>query len=170
MGFVLWLTGLSGAGKSTLAVAVAANLRQRGRTVEVLDGDVLRQNLSERLGFSREDRDAHVLRVASKAAVLARNGVVAIVAMISPYRATRKQARQLCDRFVEVHVATPLEVCLRRDPKGLYARALRGEIPQFTGISDPYEEPLSPELRIDSGDVSVEVAVERILAVIEAAP
>jgi adenylylsulfate kinase len=165
-GIVLWLTGLSGAGKSTLAASLAEVLRGQGHRVEVLDGDVRRKTVSPELGFTRNDRDQHVLQSAEAAELLARNGAIAIVAMISPYRETREQARRMCARFVEVHVATPLDVCIRRDVKGLYARALRNEIPHFTGVSDPYEEPLGPELRLDTSHISVTMAVDRIFAVL----
>jgi len=163
-GMVIWLTGLPSAGKSTLAQAVAPRLRASGKRVEVLDGDVVRQHLSTGLGFSREDRDTNVARIAFVAHLLARNGVAVIVAAISPFREARDHARALIGDFVEVHVAPPLEECIRRDVKGLYARALAGEIPSFTGISDPYEEPLSPELRIDTSVVSVAHGTMRILS------
>ena len=163
-GVVVWLTGLSGAGKSTLAQAVAPLLRAYGRKVEVLDSDVVRAQIATELGFSREDRDRNVARLAFVASLLARNDVAVIVAAISPFRAARRQARDLIGDFVEVHVARSLEDCIKSDVKGLYARALSGEIRGFTGISDPYEEPLSPELRIETGAVSVEGATECIRA------
>ncbi|TDA63810.1 MAG: adenylyl-sulfate kinase [Clostridia bacterium] len=145
-GFTLWFTGLSGAGKSTLAGMVAENLRQQGRRVEVLDGDEVRQNLSQGLGFSRADRDANIQRIGYVAKLLSRNGVVAITAAISPYRDTREHVRAQIPDFVEVYVHCPLEVCAARDVKGLYQKAMAGEIGQFTGVSDPYEEPLAPEV------------------------
>ena len=165
-GCVLWFTGLSGAGKSTLADAVAPRLRAAGKRVEILDGDVVRTNLSQGLGFSREDRDANVARIAFVAHLLARHGVTVITAAISPFRATREAARRTigASRFVEIHVAPPLEECVRRDVKGLYARALAGEIQQFTGVSDPYEEPESPDLRLDTSTLTVEEGVERIVS------
>ena len=149
-GFTLWLTGLSGAGKSTLATAVGHELRRRGVRVEVLDGDEVRQNLSKGLGFTREDRDTNIRRIGYVAKLLARNGVVVITAAISPYRAVRDEVRREIGAFVEVYVKASLDECVRRDTKGLYRRALAGEIPQFTGVSDPYEEPLRPELAIDT--------------------
>jgi adenylylsulfate kinase len=162
-GVVIWFTGLSGAGKSTLAEAIAPKLRAQGRKVEILDGDVVRTNLSKGLGFSREDRDTNIARIAFVAHLLARNGVTVITAAISPFRVTRDSARQLIGDFVEVHVAPPLEACIQRDVKGLYKKAIAGEIAQFTGISDPYEEPLSPELKIDTSVVTVDEGVGRIL-------
>ena len=163
-GVVLWFTGLSGAGKSTLAEAIAPKLRAAGRKVEILDGDVVRTNLSKGLGFSREDRDTNIARIAFVAHLLQRNGVIVITAAISPFRQTRDDARKLIGDFVEIHVAPPLEECIKRDVKGLYKKAMAGEIRHFTGISDPYEEPLSPELRIDTRALSVEEGAERILA------
>lgn len=147
-GFTLWFTGLSGAGKSTLAELVEERLHQMGRRVELLDGDEIRKNLSQGLGFSKADRDANILRIAFVARLLSRNGVVAITAAISPYRAIRDQARAEIPRFVEVFVDCPLEVCEQRDVKGLYKKARSGEIKQFTGISDPYEPPENPEIHL----------------------
>jgi adenylylsulfate kinase len=163
-GVVIWFTGLSGAGKSTLAQALAPRLVAHGRRVEILDGDVVRTHVSKGLGFSREDRDTNVGRIAFVAHLLARNGVAVLVAAISPFREARGEARALIGDFVEVHVAPPLEECIRRDVKGLYTRALAGEVRAFTGISDPYEEPLSPELRIDTSVTSVDQSTTRILA------
>ena len=165
-GVVIWFTGLSGAGKTTLAEAVAPRLRAAGKRVELLDGDVVRTHLSKGLGFSREDRDTNIARIAFVAHLLARNGVAVLVAAISPFRAARHHARQIIGDFVEVHVAPPLDECIRRDVKGLYAKAIAGEIPQFTGVSDPYEEPLSPELRVDTSTVSVDDGTARILEVL----
>jgi adenylyl-sulfate kinase len=162
-GFVLWLTGLSGAGKSTLSELIAADLRTRAVPVELLDGDEVREFLSKGLGFSREDRDTNVLRIGYVAKLLAQHGVVSIVAAISPYRNTRDRVRQMANRFVEVHVDCALEHVEARDVKGLYARARSGEIPQFTGISDPYESPESPEIRVDSGIQSVEESLADIM-------
>ena len=147
-GFCLWFTGLSGAGKSTIAMTVADELRARGRRVEVLDGDEVREHLSKGLGFSKEDRDTNIRRIGFVASLLARNGVVAITAAISPYRAVRDEVRGWIDNFVEVFVDTPLDVCEQRDVKGLYARARSGEVPVFTGVSDPYEPPLDPEVTV----------------------
>jgi adenylyl-sulfate kinase len=166
-GVVLWFTGLSGAGKSTLAGAVGPMLVTLGKKVEILDGDVVREHLSKGLGFSREDRDANVLRIAFVAHLLARNGVVVLVAAISPFRDTRDRARQLIGDFVEIHVAPPLEECIRRDVKGLYKKALAGEIRDFTGITHPYEEPLSPELKLDTSVESVEVAAARVMTTLK---
>jgi adenylylsulfate kinase len=159
-GAVVWLTGLSGAGKSTLARALEAHLRSAGQRVEVLDGDEVRLHLSKGLGFSREDRDTNVLRIAYVANLLARNGVVAITAAISPYRETRAKCRALCGaRFIEVHVSAPIETCEARDVKGLYKRARAGEIAQFTGVSDPYEQPERPELVIPTHELTVGAGV-----------
>jgi len=163
-GVVIWFTGLSGAGKSTLAEHVAPKLRAFGKRVEVLDGDAVRTHLSKGLGFSREDRETNVARIAFVAHLLARNGVVVITAAISPFRETRENARKLIGDFVEVHVAPPLDECIKRDVKGLYKKAIAGEIQQFTGISDPYEEPTAPELRIDTSTITVEEGAGRILS------
>jgi adenylylsulfate kinase len=163
-GVVIWFTGLSGAGKSTLAEQVAPRLRALGKKVEILDGDTVRTHLSKGLGFSREDRDLNIARIAFVAHLLARNGVVVITAAISPFRETRENARKLIGDFVEVHVAPPLEECIKRDVKGLYKKAIAGEIQQFTGISDPYEEPTAPELRIDTSTVTVEEGAGRVVS------
>jgi adenylyl-sulfate kinase len=167
-GFVVWFTGMSGAGKSTLAGLVAAELRHRGVHVEVLDGDEVRTHLSKGLGFSREDRDTNVLRIGFVAKVVARSGACAMTATISPYRATRDTVRASVDRFVEVFVHTPLEELKKRDPKGLYAKAARGEIENLTGVSDPYEPPLSPEIEIDTSKLSKEECVATILRGLDA--
>lgn len=166
-GAILWFTGLSGAGKSTLAEAVAPALRARGRRVEVLDGDVVRMHLSKGLGFSREDRDTNIQRIGFVAHLLQRNGVFAITAAISPYRATRDWVRALAGDFVEIHVATPLSVCEARDVKGLYRKARAGEIKEFTGISDPYEPPLTPELTLPTQELTVAQCVDRTLQRLE---
>ena len=158
---VLWLTGLSGAGKSTIAFGVAAELEGRGRPVEVLDGDALRAVMPT--GFSRAEREDHVRRVGWFASRLERHGVTVIVALISPYRASREDARALCRRFVEIYVSTPLDVCEQRDPKGLYARARRGELRGFTGIDDPYEAPVAPALELDASRCTVAEAVGRVV-------
>src|SRR3954453_20025978 len=163
-GFVVWFTGLSAAGKSTIAGLVAGELEQRGMVVDRLDGDVVRTHLSKGLGFSREDRDTNIARIAFVAHLLQRNGVIVLVSAISPYRNTRDDARKLIGDFVEIYVAPPLEECIKRDVKGLYKKAIAGEIKQFTGISDPYEAPLNAELTIDTSTVSVEEGVQRILA------
>ena len=152
-GFTLWFTGLSGSGKTTIADLVAPELVRRGRMVEKLDGDVVRTHLSRGLGFSKEDRDTNVERIGWVASRLTRHGAAVVVSAISPYAEARQRARALVEEFgpfVEIHVATPVDECERRDVKGLYARARAGEIPEFTGVSDPYEEPASPELRIDT--------------------
>jgi adenylylsulfate kinase len=166
-GFTLWLTGLSGAGKSTLATAVADELRRGGVRVETLDGDEVRQNLSKGLGFSREDRDTNIRRIGYVAKLLTRNGVVVISAAISPYRAVRDEVRARIDRFVEIHVHCSLDELVRRDVKGLYRRALAGEIPHFTGVSDPYEQPLDPEVAVDTAVESVDESVLRVLAALD---
>jgi len=145
-GFTVWFTGLSGAGKSTIAEVLVRKLRERNMKVELLDGDVVRTNLSKGLGFSKEDRDTNIRRIAFVCHLLSRNNVCAVAAAISPYRAIRDEARALIGDFVEVFVNTPLEECERRDVKGLYAKARAGELKQFTGIDDPYEEPLNPEV------------------------
>jgi adenylyl-sulfate kinase len=162
-GAVIWFTGLSGAGKTTLAEALVPALRGAGRRVELLDGDVVRTHLSKGLGFSREDRDTNIARIAFVAHLLARNGVIVLVAAISPFRAARDGARAMIGDFIEVHVAPPLEECIRRDVKGLYKKAIAGEIPQFTGVSDPYEEPLNPELRLDTSVLGVAEGTSRIV-------
>ncbi len=167
-GFTVWLTGLSGAGKSTIAQRLAQELQARGFKVEVLDGDVVRQNLSRGLGFSKADRDANVLRVGWVCQLLNKHGVVAIAALISPYRETRNQVRRQIPRFVEVYVHAPLEVVIQRDVKGLYKKALAGEIPNFTGISDPYEPPENPEVVCHTHQETVEESVGKILAYLKA--
>jgi adenylyl-sulfate kinase len=166
-GFTIWFTGLSGAGKSTLANALNVALRERQRHVEILDGDEVRENLSKGLGFSKEDRDTNIRRIAYVAKLVSRSGGIAITAAISPYRAIRDEARTQIGPFVEVFARCPLDVLVKRDPKGLYAKALRGEIANFTGVSDPYEEPLQPEVVVDSSRESVEQSLARILAVLE---
>jgi ATP sulfurylase/adenylyl-sulfate kinase len=162
-GLTIWLTGLSGAGKSTLADRLAAQLRAEGRRVEVLDGDAVRENLSRGLGFSKEDRDTNIRRIGYVAEMLTRNGVTVIVAAISPYRAVRDEVRARIGAFVEVHVDCPFDELVRRDVKGLYLRALAGEITHFTGVSDPYEAPLAPEVRVDSGTQTTDESVSAIL-------
>ncbi len=166
-GFTIWFTGLSGAGKSTLSALLDTELRRRGRKVEVLDGDVVRTNLSKGLGFSREDRDTNIRRIAFVCQLLTRNGVACISAAISPYRGTREEARKLIGDFVEVYVRCPIPELVRRDVKGLYAKALKGEIQHFTGISDPYEEPEHPDVVVDSGAETVQQSLQRILKHLE---
>lgn len=163
-GFVVWLTGLSGAGKTTITEALVPELRAAGRRVEVLDGDVVRTHLSKGLGFSREDRDENVARIAFVAHLLARNGVVVVVAAVSPYQQARREARRMIGDFVEVHVAPPFEECVKRDVKGLYEKALAGEIPRFTGVSDPYEPPTDPELVLDTSKHDVRTSVDTLKA------
>jgi len=167
-GFVLWLTGLSGAGKSTVAAKLGPVLAERGHRVELLDGDEVRTNLGQGLGFSRADRDANIARIGYVAAKLAKHGVAVLVAAISPYRQARDQVRASVDNFVEVHVAAPLSTCAERDPKGLYARALAGELKHFTGVSDPYEPPLDPEIVLHTEAESVDDSAHQILAWLEA--
>ncbi|MEM0141466.1 MAG: adenylyl-sulfate kinase [Thermoplasmatales archaeon] len=162
-GFVLWLTGLPGAGKTTLARGVEEALRRIGARVEVLDGDEIRKGLSRDLGFSKEDREKHNERVIYVAKLLSRNGVVTIVPLISPYREIRDKARNEVNNFVEVYVRCPLDVLIKRDPKGLYKKALAGEINNLTGLQDPYEEPLSPEIVIDTNVLSVEEGIQKII-------
>lgn len=166
-GFVVWFTGLPSSGKSTLARLLEEELRRRGLGVEVLDGDEVRQRLSRSLGFSKEDRDENIRRISYVARLLSKNGAVAITAAISPYRAIRDEARQEIGRFVEIYVKCALEACIARDVKGLYRRALAGEIPNLTGISDPYEEPLNPELVVETDKESPEASLKRILARLE---
>lgn len=168
-GFTLWFTGLSGSGKTTLARQVGRELRARGLKVEVLDGDVVRQNLSKGLGFSKEDRDTNIRRIGFVCNLLSRNGVVAIVAAISPYRAVRDEVRASQDtgRFVEVFLDCPIELLMKRDVKGLYQKALTGTIENFTGVSDPYEPPENPEIVLHTDQQSEEKSVTKILAWLE---
>jgi adenylylsulfate kinase len=165
-GVVVWFTGLSGAGKSTIAEWVARELAARHSRVEVLDGDSLRQ-IFPNTGFSKAERDAHVRRVGYLASRLEHHGVAVVASLVSPYRESRAVVRGVCRRFIEVYVAPPIEECERRDVKGLYAKARRGEIGEFTGVSDPYEPPLTPELAIDTSGISVDEAGRRVLAAID---
>ncbi len=166
-GFTLWFTGLSGSGKTTLARGVERILRDRGLRVEVLDGDIIRTNLSKGLGFSKEDRDTNIKRIGFVCKLLSRNGVVAIASAISPYREIRDYVRRQIGRFVEVCCRCPLDVLVERDVKGLYEKALAGEIDKFTGVSDPYEEPLNPEVVVDTDRETIEQSVAKIIAKLE---
>jgi len=167
-GFTVWFTGLSGSGKSTISDSLVEELQRRNSRIEVLDGDIVRENLSKGLGFSKEDRDTNVRRIAFVADLLSRNGVPVITAAISPYREIRDEAREMMDgRMIEVFVDTPLEVCEARDVKGLYAKARSGEIPEFTGVSDPYEAPEKPELTIKTENETPEESAGQILAFLE---
>src|SRR4028118_190554 len=166
-GFTLWFTGLSGAGKTTIAEIVEKELRTRFRRIEVLDGDIVRTNLSKGLGFSREDRDTNVLRIGFVADLLTRNGVGVIVSAISPFKEARDQVRRRIIDFVEVFVDAPLEVCAGRDVKGLYKKAFSGEIPQFTGVSDPYEPPVAPELHIKTNEEEPAESAARVVRYLE---
>ena len=161
-GCAIWLTGLSGAGKSTIAEGLVTRLQALGAKVELLDGDIVRTNLSQGLGFSREDRDTNIRRIGFVAELLARNGVIVIVAAISPYRAAREDVKQRICNFVEIHVDCPIEVLTARDTKGLYKRALAGEIGNFTGISDPYEAPENPSVVVHSDRETVEESLAKI--------
>ena len=162
-GVTIWLTGLPSSGKSTIAEALAGKLRGMGYKVERLDGDVIRTNLWKELGFSKEDRDENIRRVVFLAGLLTRNGIMTITTFISPYRELRQHARESIGTFIEVYVKCPVEVCMQRDPKGLYKKALAGEIKNFTGISDPYEEPLNPEVLIESDKETVEGSVTKVM-------
>jgi adenylyl-sulfate kinase len=169
-GFTLWFTGLSGSGKTTIAHLVGPELDRRGLVVEYLDGDTVRTHLSKELGFSKEDRDTHIERVGWVASRLTRQGGAVIAAAISPYEATRRIARELVEEygtFVEVFVKASVDECARRDVKGLYEKAFRGEIKEFTGVNDPYEEPTAPELVIDTEQVSAEEGAALVVAKLE---
>src|SRR5881392_945822 len=169
-GFTLWFTGLSGSGKSTIAHLVGPALDDRGCVVEYMDGDTVRTHLSKGLGFSKEDRDTNIERIGWVASRLTRHGAAVIAAAISPYAETRRKARGLVEEwgaFVEVHLATSVEECARRDVKGLYEKAFRGEIKEFTGVSDPYEAPERPEIRIESEHEEPQESAERILELLE---
>ncbi len=166
-GFTLWFTGMSGAGKSTLANLLADELRARGHLVEVLDGDEIRTHLSKGLGFSKEDRDTNIRRIGYVARLLSRNGVIAISAAISPYRDVRDELRSQHERFFEVYMHCTIEKLSERDVKGLYKKALAGEIKNFTGISDPYEPPVNPDLVLDSATESVEQSLGKLIGRLE---
>jgi len=162
-GLTVWFTGLSGSGKTTLSSSVRGVLVARGFRVELLDGDVLRKTLNRDLGFSKRDRDENVRRIGFVAHLLTRNGILVLVSAIAPYRDTREEVRCRIGNFMEVHVNAPLEVCEKRDPKGLYRRVRAGEIHGFTGIHDPYEEPLKPEVRCDTHQETVERSTEKVV-------
>ncbi|MCX6640518.1 MAG: adenylyl-sulfate kinase [bacterium] len=166
-GFTIWFTGLSGAGKTTVSQIVAEKLRSRGKKVEVLDGDVVRQNLSKGLGFSKEDRDINIRRIGFVCHLLSRNGVVAIAAAISPYRVIRQENRALIGDFIEVYARCSMDTLMQRDVKGLYKKALAGEIKNFTGVDDPYEPPQNPEIIFDSDQETPVVSADKIIVRIE---
>jgi adenylyl-sulfate kinase len=163
-GFTIWFTGLSGSGKSTVTAILERELRGRGHRVEVLDGDVVRTHLTRGLGFTREDRDENIRRIGWVCELLSRNDVIAIAAVISPYRAVRDEVRARIGRFVEVYMEAPVDVLVARDPKGLYRRALAGEVENFTGVSDPYEPPLDPDVICHSdGRESPDESAQRVM-------
>jgi adenylyl-sulfate kinase len=166
-GFVMWFTGLSGAGKTTVSTPLAEQLRARGLKIERLDGDVVRQSLTRDLGFSKEDRDKNIERVTFVAKLLSRNEVGVLASFISPYRETRAMIQRETTNFIEVFVNAPLEVCAERDVKGMYAKAFAGEIKNFTGVSDPYEEPLNPDIILNTHEETVEESIARCIAYLE---
>lgn len=166
-GVTIWFTGLSGAGKSTITEALAEELRSRNCKLEVLDGDIVRTNLTKGLGFSKEDRDENIRRIGFVSHLLTRNGVIVLVSAISPYRAIREEVRERVGDFMEVYVSAPLEVCEERDVKGLYKRARAGEIKQFTGIDDPYEPPTNPEVNCRTHEETLEESVGKVLSKLE---
>ena len=162
-GFIIWLTGLSGAGKSTISNALIPLLEARGRKVELLDGDVVRTHLSKGLTFSREDRDVNVRRIGWVADLVARHGGVALVAAISPFREVRDEIKQTYGNVIEVYVNASVDECARRDVKGLYAKAMKGEVPNFTGVSDPYEPPTTPDVELKTAEESVEESAKKVI-------
>ena len=166
-GFTIWFTGLSGAGKSTIAEKLEPVLRQRGCKVEQLDGDIVRTHLSKGLGFSKEDRDTNIRRIGFVAHLLSRNGVAVICSAISPYREIRDENRAMIGDFVEVYAKCPIDVLAERDVKGLYKKAIAGEIKNFTGVSDPYEEPLNPEVVVETDKETVDESAAKIIAKLE---
>lgn len=163
-GFVLWFTGLSGAGKTTVALALLPKLQELGMNVERLDGDVVRQSLTKDLGFSKEDRDKNIERVTFVAKLLSRNNVGVLASFISPYAETREYVKNETTNFIEVYVSTPLEVCEERDVKGMYAKARSGEIKNFTGISDPYEAPVNPDIEVPTHEQTVAESADFLIA------
>jgi adenylyl-sulfate kinase len=166
-GFTLWLTGLSGSGKTTIAKIVEAELHGRGIKLERLDGDVVRQSLTRDLGFSKEDRDKNIERVTFVAKLLSRNGIGVIASFISPYQATRDMIRRETTNFIEVFVHAPLEICVERDVKGMYAKAFAGVIENFTGVSDPYEEPVNPDIVVHTHEETPEESAQKLIAYLE---
>lgn len=166
-GLILWLTGLSGSGKTTIAKGVEKELKARNCLVEVLDGDVIRTNLSKGLGYSRADREINIRRIGFVSNLLSRNGVITIVAAISPYRSVRDEVHDMADNFLEVYINAPLPICEQRDTKGLYAMARAGELLAFTGIDDPYEEPLDPDIVCHTDQETPEQSIEKVVAELE---
>ena len=162
-GFTLWFTGLSGAGKSTITEILEKKFKTLGLKIEVLDGDIVRTHLSKGLGFSKEDRDTNIRRIGYVASLLSRNGVITITAAISPYKDIRNEVREMHENFIEVYAKCPLEVVEKRDVKGLYKKARAGEIPQFTGVSDPYEEPDNPEITVETSKETPQESTDKIL-------
>lgn len=166
-GVTVWFTGLSGAGKSTIAQALAEKLKSEGYGLEILDGDIVRTNLTKGLGFSREDRDENIRRIGFVAHLLTRNGTIVLVSAISPYREVREEVRDRIGDFLEVYVSAPLDVCEERDVKGLYKRARAGEIKGFTGIDDPYEAPLNPDINCQTHQETLEESVAKVMAALQ---
>jgi adenylylsulfate kinase len=166
-GVTVWFTGLSGAGKSTIAQALADKLKSEGYSLEILDGDIVRTNLTKGLGFSREDRDENIRRIGFVSHLLTRNGVIVLVSAISPYREVREEVRDRIGDFLEVYVSAPLDVCEERDVKGLYKRARAGEIKGFTGIDDPYEAPLNPDIDCQTHQETLEESVAKVMAALQ---
>ena len=162
-GFVIWMTGLSGSGKTTISKNLNQKLRSMNYDTERLDGDKLRKTISPQAGFTQEERTRHIKRTAHVAQMLAKHGVIVIVSLISPYEKTRKMAKEIIDNFICIHVHCPLEICKKRDPKGLYEQALKGEIDNFTGIDDPYEEPKNPKIKVRTDKEEIEESVNNIL-------
>lgn len=165
-GFTVWFTGLPCCGKTTIADRVAVILREKGHRVERLDGDIVRQGLTNDLGYSRKDRDENIRRIAFVATMLSRNNVIVLATFVSPYRQARRDARREIGRFVEVYVRCPIEICMKRDVKGMYQQARAGKITHFTGVDDPYEEPEHPELILDTDKESVDESVQKVLQIL----